>query len=169
MFEATKFLLGTGRGTIRRMVEGHKQDALSFRHLENGNAPLHQLRWSPSPFRGGFWGAALFLAALPLPALAQEMDHQQSMSGAYPEGCRQVDYGLQYDLPDESPPHGELISEWCTPVSGSGTSRLPAREGSHTGLHIMPGGDWMLMLHGFANGVYTKQSGPRGDDMFSPC
>jgi hypothetical protein len=75
MFEAAKFLLGTGRGTIRRMVEGHPQDELSFRRLENGNAPLHQLRWSPSPFRGGIWGATLLLTVLPLPAFAQEMDH----------------------------------------------------------------------------------------------
>ena len=50
------------------------------------------------------------------------------------------------------------------PAEGSGTSRLPGNEGGHTGLHIMPGDDWMLMLHGYAWGVYTDQSGPRGDD-----
>ena len=48
---------------------------------------------------------------------------------------------------------------------GSGTSLLPKNEGeSHSGLHIEAGDDWMLMLHGFATGVYTDQSGPRGDD-----
>ena len=31
------------------------------------------------------------------------------------------------------------------------------------GLHVMTG-DWMLMLHGYAWGVYTGQSGPRGRD-----
>jgi hypothetical protein len=51
-----------------------------------------------------------------------------------------------------------------SPAEGSGTSRLPANEGGHSGLHIMPGDNWMLMLHGFATGVYTNQSGPRGDD-----
>ena len=33
------------------------------------------------------------------------------------------------------------------------------------GLHI-PVGDWMLMLHGYATGVYTSQTGPRGDNKF---
>jgi len=48
------------------------------------------------------------------------------------------------------------------PGEGSGTSRLPAIGGGMTGLHVMAGG-WMLMLHGYAWGVYTDQSGPRGD------
>ena len=47
------------------------------------------------------------------------------------------------------------------PSEGSGTSRLPALEGGHHGLHI-PAGKWMLMLHGYANAVHTDQSGPRG-------
>ena len=47
-------------------------------------------------------------------------------------------------------------------AQGSGTSRLPGNEGGMHGLHIMPGDDWMLMLHGYAWGVYTDQSGPRG-------
>jgi len=50
------------------------------------------------------------------------------------------------------------------PAEGSGTSRLPANEGGHTGLHIDAGGDWMVMVHGYAWGVYTDQSGPRGGD-----
>ena len=50
------------------------------------------------------------------------------------------------------------------PADGSGTSRLPANEGGHHGLHISPGGGWMPMLHGYVTGVYTKQTGPRGDD-----
>lgn len=48
---------------------------------------------------------------------------------------------------------------------GSGTSRLPLNEGGgHSGLHIDAGDDWMVMAHGYAWGVYTDQSGPRGDD-----
>jgi hypothetical protein len=48
-----------------------------------------------------------------------------------------------------------IVPRPCIPSEGSGTSRLPARENGrfgsgHTGLHIMPGDDWMLMLHGYA-------------------
>lgn len=49
------------------------------------------------------------------------------------------------------------------PGEGSGTSRIPATGGAMHGLHVMTG-DWMLMLHGYAWGVYTGQSGPRGRD-----
>lgn len=48
--------------------------------------------------------------------------------------------------------------------TGSGTSRLPAHEGMPTGLHVPVGEDGMVMLHGYSWGVYTKQTGPRGDD-----
>ncbi len=42
-------LPGTGRGTIRRMVEGHPRNIVTPAGLELGHVPLHQLRWSPSP------------------------------------------------------------------------------------------------------------------------
>jgi hypothetical protein len=59
-------LPGTGRGTMRSMVEGHgrvQRDAsvgrthlvegrLTSRRRENCTGPLHQLRWSPSPVGG---------------------------------------------------------------------------------------------------------------------
>jgi hypothetical protein len=80
------------------------------------------------------------------PAFAQEMDHSQMDHGATSNEV--IIASLVPSLP----------------AQGSGTARLPGNEGGHTGLHIMAGGDWMVMLHGFANGVYTKQSGPRGDD-----
>jgi hypothetical protein len=47
---------------------------------------------------------------------------------------------------------------------GSGTARLPANEAAHHGLHLPLGTDTALMLHGFLWGVYTDQTGPRGDD-----
>src|SRR3546814_21054962 len=47
---------------------------------------------------------------------------------------------------------------------GSGTARLPANEAMPMGLHLPAGESGMLMLHGYAWGVYTKQTGPRGDD-----
>ena len=46
-------------------------------------------------------------------------------------------------------------------ASGSGTARLPANEGAMQGLHFDTGG-WMMMLHGYAWGIYTDQGGPRG-------
>lgn len=48
-------------------------------------------------------------------------------------------------------------------ANGSGTSRLPGAEGMMHGLHLASG-DWMVMLHGYAWGSYTDQSGPRGRD-----
>lgn len=49
-------------------------------------------------------------------------------------------------------------------TSGSGTALLPGAEGGMTGLHL-EAGRWMLMAHGALWGVYTDQSGPRGDRM----
>jgi hypothetical protein len=53
MGDVTQILPQRGRGTIRRMVEGHMPSQLSFRRSASTPVPLHQLRWSPSPFRGG--------------------------------------------------------------------------------------------------------------------
>ncbi|APG63433.1 hypothetical protein LPB140_00765 [Sphingorhabdus lutea] len=54
------------------------------------------------------------------------------------------------------------------PTNGSGTARLPSAEG---GGHSQHHADeeygtkkWKVMAHGFINGVYTNQTGPRGDD-----
>jgi hypothetical protein len=166
MFEAAKFLLGTGRGTIRRVVEGHPQDALSFRRLEKGNAPLHQLRWSPSPFRGGIF-AALLLTALPLPAIAQQHDHSK-MDQSQPAPAPKEE-PMDPNMPgmDHSQDEADFINvaRFSAMASeGSGTSLLPGNEGGMHGLHISAGNDWMVMLHGYAWGVYSNQSGPRGDD-----
>lgn len=46
----------------------------------------------------------------------------------------------------------------------SGTSWQPQIT-PHQGVHWMAG-DWMLMAHGFAFGIYDNQGGPRGDDKF---
>ena len=45
---------------------------------------------------------------------------------------------------------------------GSGTARNPGSGGAMHGLHVAAG-DWMVMLHGYAWGIYTDQGGPRGD------
>jgi hypothetical protein len=88
---------------------------------------------------------ALLFLLLPMPALAQ-MDHGMSgMSG--------MDMAM----------HG-LLGDYGMSREASGTSWQP--EGApHDGIMLMPGDDWMVMLHGRANGIYDYQSGPRGGDM----
>jgi hypothetical protein len=98
--------------------------------------------------KGAGW-AVLLLATLPLHAFAQEMDPNMA-------GMDHSQMGQGDDMVSTTP--------GAFPAQGSGTSRLPGNEGAMHGLHIMPGGDWMLMLHGTVTGVYTKQTGPRGDD-----
>jgi hypothetical protein len=49
------------------------------------------------------------------------------------------------------------------PAEGSGTSRLPQAEGMMPGVHFALGGGWTGMAHGYAWGIYTDQTGPRGD------
>jgi hypothetical protein len=56
-----------------------------------------------------------------------------------------------------------MAGQSSPPTEGSGTSRLPAAEGMMPGLHIPLGNDWMAMAHGYLWGVYTDQTGPRGD------
>jgi hypothetical protein len=97
---------------------------------------------------------ALVLLATALPVHAQEMD--PNMPGM-DHGQMQPDaFGCAGDC--------EFTGTATESAQGSGTSRLPGNEGTMHGLHIMPGDNWMLMLHGYVNGVYTKQTGPRGGD-----
>src|SRR5580698_7948291 len=44
----------------------------------------------------------------------------------------------------------------------SGTSWQPDST-PHQGLHLMKD-DWMIMIHGYADGIYDDQGGPRGGD-----
>ncbi|CAN5173365.1 hypothetical protein BH10PSE12_BH10PSE12_20020 [soil metagenome] len=100
-----------------------------------------------------FCVTALAVATMAAPARAQDMkgmDHSQ------------MDHGQMADQPA---PTGEIMttdrrSSWS---AGSGTSRLPGAEGTMHGFHAMSG-DWMVMAHGYAWGVYTDQGGRRGDD-----
>jgi hypothetical protein len=106
-----------------------------------------------------------FALAIASPVCAQDhQDHDQMDHGQMEKDKpKPIDHSSHdmmamkgMDMSADDTPH---------PVgAGSGTSRLPGNEGGHTGLHIMPGDDWMLMLHGYAWGVYTDQSGPRGDN-----
>ena len=58
---AAQFLPGTWRGTMRSMVEGHRPTGEALTRLSSPLVPLHQLRWSPSPFRGGILLLLVFL------------------------------------------------------------------------------------------------------------
>jgi hypothetical protein len=91
----------------------------------------------------------MLTALIATPAHAQEHDHSQ------------MDHGQAEEEMDTGDPGAVRM---VTSADGSGTSRLPGKEGAMHGLHIMPGDDWMLMLHGYAWGVYTDQGGPRGDN-----
>jgi hypothetical protein len=109
---------------------------------------------------------AFLLASTALPAQAQEM--APNMPG--------MDHGAMGHSPKAAPCSVDMVGASdgetevdfeivrpCIPSQGSGTSRLPTYEGGMHGVHINPGGGWMLMLHGALTGVYTDQSGPRGD------
>jgi hypothetical protein len=130
-------------------------------------SPLHRFA-VPLPSKGRILALIVLLATLPLPAYAQDHDHSQmdhaqmdqdgtKAGGKGFERCPQQIVGVDYAG------HGDIVADVCQFAEGSGTSRLPGTEGAMHGLHIMPGGDWMLMLHGAVTGVYTTQSGPRGD------
>jgi hypothetical protein len=106
------------------------------------------------------------LAILADPAAAQDhsqMDHSQHQAAPAPKSDP-VDHSKM--------DHSKMGHDMTTmpaetfdkPAEGSGTSRLPAKEGGMHGLHLNLAEDWMVMAHGYAWGVYTNQSGLRGDD-----
>lgn len=97
--------------------------------------------------------SALALALSAQAAQAQEHDHSQ------------MDHSQHQAAPAVTENHEGHTMAAVAPAEGSGTSRLPAAEGGgHSGLHIEAGNDWMVMAHGYAWGVHSNQSGPRGDD-----
>lgn len=57
-----------------------------------------------------------------------------------------------------------FYGEYSMTREASGTSWQPENT-PHQGVHWMAG-DWMLMAHGFAYGIYDDQGGRRGDDKF---
>ncbi len=114
------------------------------------------------------------LSLLLISAAAQAQEHNHDMGGmqvdaqpaapaapAMNPNMPGMDHGAMDETNIQSMP---IPYSPPLPVQGSGTSRLPGREGAMQGLHIMPGDDWMLMLHGYAQTNYTDHSGPRGDD-----
>lgn len=95
---------------------------------------------------------ALLIAS---PASAQE-------HAGHDDPSDQIGHGHSHDSSLDRPV--SVVVDPMPSISGSGTSRLPGKEGAMHGLHIMPGDDWTLMLHGDVSAKYTDHSGPRGDD-----
>lgn len=108
-------------------------------------------------------GAAA-LALLSTPALAQDQsDHagHGSTPAPVPPAAPHDHSAMAAD--DAHSGHEIILStNYAFSAEGSGTSRLPGREGGHTGLHVDLGDNWMAMVHGYATLVHTDQSGPRG-------
>jgi hypothetical protein len=113
---------------------------------------------------------AVFIS--PKAAFAQDhdhsqMDHSQSAPPPKEEAMDPNMPGMDHSKMDDKDQELEVPAAWYLArpfkTEGSGTSRLPGNEGAMHGLHLMPGDDWMVMLHGYANTVYTNQGGPRGD------
>jgi hypothetical protein len=55
-----------------------------------------------------------------------------------------------------------LYGSYSMTREASGTSWQPDST-PHEGMHLMRG-DWMVMAHGFADGIYDRQGGPRGKE-----
>ena len=77
--------------------------------------------------------------------------------------------GMNHDMPGmDMSSHGMtmhgLLGGYGMSREASGTSWQP-EAAPHVGIMLMPGDDWMVMLHGKVTGVADWQSGPRGDDM----
>lgn len=116
---------------------------------------------------------ALTAAMLPLPVLAQHQGHDMPAEPApAPVDHSKMDHGQPPKEPAEPVDHSQMdhavmghdMTETAGPAEGSGTARLPGNEGVMHGVHLKVAEDWMVMAHGYAWGVYTDQSGPRGGD-----
>ena len=117
--------------------------------------------------------ATALAAVLSVPAMAQDhadhADHAAMPAAAPPEEVDHAtmdhSHGLLPAIEAPAPDHsamGHAMAEG--PVEASGTARLPQAEGMMPGLHFDLGSGWSGMAHGSAWGVYTDQTGPRGDD-----
>lgn len=116
--------------------------------------------------------ALLGATAISTPAFAQDHsnhgqhaghgDTQTLPTGEKPEAVPmgEMDHSNHDSMPMAMPISiNEVYASFQT---GSGTARLPGREPSMRGQHLMSG-DWMFMIHGNASLQYTDHKGPRGD------
>jgi hypothetical protein len=91
------------------------------------------------------------------PALAQDhAEHAMPVPAEPPDDHASMDHGaMDHGATGHAIPEG--------PAEGSGTARVPQAEGMMPGLHFDFGHGWTGMAHGYLWGVYTDQTGPRGD------
>lgn len=112
------------------------------------------------------WVGVSALALHAVPAVAQDhsqMDHAQHSTAPTPN-AGPVDHSKMDHAKMGHDMAAMPAATSGNPAEGSGTSRLPGNEGDMHGLHLPVAKDWMVMAHGYAWGVTTDQSGPRGDD-----
>jgi hypothetical protein len=129
---SAKFILSACKA-----VEGREPDSFLFAQRRKGAK------------KKGVAVATLLLAALPLPASAQEHDHA---------AMGHVEQTSENDGPEQP----LFTSTMPTSIEGSGTSRIPGGNGVMRGFHAYPG-SWTVMAHGSISTQYTDHSGPRGD------
>lgn len=91
----------------------------------------------------------------------EQMDHSAMDHGQMDHG--QMDHGAMDHAAGDAEAAGHEATDMGMAGQGSGTARLPMTDFMNHGLHV-PLGEGALMLHGYLWGVYTDQSGPRGDD-----
>jgi len=113
----------------------------------------------------------VFMALEAEPAAAQDTSGS-GMNGMNGMQGQQSGHDMgQHDMPSmpgvKMPQQGGMkmesaFGEYPMTREGSGTSWQPDATPME-GVMLMKG-DWMMMVHGFINGIYDKQSGPRGDD-----
>jgi hypothetical protein len=103
------------------------------------------------------------------PAAAQDtpaMDHAKMDRGAPPAAGPEAGHDMagMADMPGMDMGHSMTGALGAYPMTreASGTAWQPDIS-EHGGLEVMRG-PWMVMVHGFLNGVYDSQGGPRGDD-----
>jgi hypothetical protein len=99
------------------------------------------------------------------PAPQPQADHQgHDMSQPPAEGARDDMAGMDMGDVDPSATRipGGILGPYPLSREASGTSWQPDST-DHAAVHLMSG-RWMLMGHALLNGVYDRQSGPRGDD-----
>jgi hypothetical protein len=119
---------------------------------------------SPAGFRTGRSSCkrlAVSIAAALVAAAAQAQDAMSHHDMGHGEQA-----GHQMPVQDD---HGGMrmdmssaLGNYAMTRDGSGTSWQPEAT-PMDGVMFMPG-DWMVMAHGFVNGIADRQSGPRGDD-----
>jgi hypothetical protein len=123
------------------------------------------------------WSAALGLLALVWPGVGRAQMHQhQAAKADSTRHARVKPAAHAHDAMSHTGMHGGMdmskMDMGEMPMSGmygpypmsreaSGTSWQP-QAARHEGVHLMRGA-WMVMLHGFADGVYDNQGGHRGD------